>query len=206
MLARSGRDRAARAAGCGSAQAHQRQYAAPPHSGREVTEPPLAVRPARRGPRPIVPAIVPVNNVPVAGHKPVFIYLTNSPFGLPVYHLHWASALLKGRENSTLDEGPWEYLFVLSILTSRAMSFVRHAREGLKQDVRHSSNTDIVDANAHPLVDDERESVTSSQSGLSWMEMRFQPCSGYEIVFEGMKKYLLGMKKNQFLQISHFIP
>ncbi len=30
--------------------------------------------------------------------------------------------------------------------------------------------------------------------------------SGYEIVFEGMKKYLLGMKKNQFLQISHFIP
>jgi hypothetical protein len=28
---------------------------------------------------------------------------------------------------------------------------------------------------------------------------------GYEIVFEGMKKYLLGMKKNQFLQISHFI-
>ena len=29
---------------------------------------------------------------------------------------------------------------------------------------------------------------------------------GYEIVFKGMKKYLLGMKKNHFLQISHFIP
>jgi hypothetical protein len=38
MLARSGRDRAARAAGCGSAQAQQRQYAAAPsHSGTEVT-------------------------------------------------------------------------------------------------------------------------------------------------------------------------
>ena len=45
-MARSGRDRAARAAGCGSAQAQQRQYAAaPPHSGREVTEP--AAGPAR---------------------------------------------------------------------------------------------------------------------------------------------------------------
>jgi hypothetical protein len=30
--------------------------------------------------------------------------------------------------------------------------------------------------------------------------------SGYKIVFEGMKKYLLGMKKNRLLKISHFIP
>ena len=36
--------------------------------------------------------------------------------------------------------------------------------------------------------------------------LRYEKNSGYEIVFEGMKKYLLGMKKNQFLQISHFIP
>ena len=44
----------------------------------------------------------------------------------------------------------------------------------LKQDVRHFSNTDIVDANAHSLIGDERASVSSSESGHSWMEMRFQ--------------------------------
>ena len=35
----------------------------------------------------------------------------------------------EGRKNSTKDLG--KYLFVLSILTSRAVSFVCHAREGL---------------------------------------------------------------------------
>jgi len=29
---------------------------------------------------------------------------------------------------------------------------------------------------------------------------------GMNFFFQGMKKYLLGMKKNQFLKISHFIP
>jgi hypothetical protein len=58
----------------------------------------------------------------------VFIYLTNSPFGLHVYHLHWVSSL-GGRENSTKDLE--KDLFVLSILASRAVPFLRHAREGL---------------------------------------------------------------------------
>jgi hypothetical protein len=44
----------------------------------------------------------------------------------------------------------------------------------LKQDLRHFTDTDFVDVNAHPLIADERASVSSCESGLSWMEMRFQ--------------------------------
>ena len=35
---------------------------------------------------------------------------------------------------------------------------------------------------------------------------KFSFFGGYETIFEGMKKYLLGMKKNRFLQKNSFIP
>ena len=54
----------------------------------------------------------------------VFTHLTNSPFGLNVYPLHWASAL---RGQGEFDEGPWE-LPLCTAHTSLSSRAVRAAR------------------------------------------------------------------------------